>query len=109
MYFFVPMSKLRVCLTAEVVFTLYDGFSTPRGYIGTNVHFVHPFSGRCARDYHRLSARGIIFPFSLLTHTNAATSDIELGELLCDSLDDASGSTMLRFAISSNEVRVVDG
>ena len=36
----------------------------------------------------------------------AATSNvIELGELLCDGLDDASSSTLLRFAISSQEVR----
>eukprot|EP00752_Nemacystus_decipiens_P010085 g8987.t1 len=33
----------------------------------------------------------------------ATPNVIELGELLCDSLDEASSSTMLRFAISSNE------
>ncbi len=32
---------------------------------------------------------------------------VELGELLCDNLEDAPGSTLLRFAISSKEVRGV--
>ena len=44
---------------------------------------------------------------SLLLHYNAATGDIEMGELLCDSLDAASDSDFLRFAISSDEVRQV--
>eukprot|EP00752_Nemacystus_decipiens_P018442 g16533.t1 len=33
----------------------------------------------------------------------AAAREIELGELLCDSLDEASGSSQLRFAMSSTE------
>ena len=37
------------------------------------------------------------------THV-AAARDIELGELLCDSLDGVSGSSQLRFAMSSTEV-----
>lgn len=36
----------------------------------------------------------------------AVVGDIELGELLCDSLEDAPGSSLLRFTISSTEVRL---
>lgn len=31
---------------------------------------------------------------------------VELGELLCESLEDAPGSSLLRFAINANEVRL---
>ncbi|CAM9507519.1 unnamed protein product [Ectocarpus fasciculatus] len=34
--------------------------------------------------------------------------DIELGELLCDSLEDAPGSSLLRFTISSNETVIAE-
>lgn len=36
---------------------------------------------------------------------NEVTSSIEVGELLCESLLEAPESTLLRFAINSNEVR----
>lgn len=42
------------------------------------------------------------FPFLAVA---AVANVIELGELLCDSLDEASSSTTLRFAVSSEEVR----
>ncbi|CAN0216102.1 unnamed protein product, partial [Ectocarpus sp. 8 AP-2014] len=34
--------------------------------------------------------------------------DIELGELLCDSLEDAPGSSLLRFTISSTETVIAE-
>lgn len=47
-----------------------------------------------------------VVSFSLSPRTNTALrTDVDLGELLCDSLDDAAGSTLLRFEISSTEVR----
>lgn len=41
----------------------------------------------------------------LLLCKNEVTSSIEVGELLCESLVEAPESTLLRFAITSNEVR----
>ena len=38
----------------------------------------------------------------------SAVGDIELGELLCDSLDVAPDSSLLRFTISSTEVRLTE-
>ena len=44
------------------------------------------------------------FSSSFLYHVVKVVGRVELGELLCDSLEDAPASTLLRFAISSNEV-----
>lgn len=38
----------------------------------------------------------------------AAVTDVEVGELLCDTLEDAPDSTRLSFRVSSNEVGVCD-
>ena len=44
-------------------------------------------------------------PLTLLHHVVEVVWNVEVGELLCDSLKDAPDATLLRFAISSTEVR----
>ncbi|CAM9929715.1 unnamed protein product, partial [Ectocarpus sp. 12 AP-2014] len=39
---------------------------------------------------------------------NTVVGDIELGELLCDNLEDAPGSSLLRFTISSTETVIAE-
>lgn len=43
----------------------------------------------------------------LLLYLVEVVREVEVGQLWCDSLNDAPDSTLLRFAISSNEVRGV--
>ena len=47
----------------------------------------------------------IVFPLALLHRVVEVVRQVEVGELLCGSLEDAPDSTLLRFAISSTEVR----
>ena len=47
----------------------------------------------------------IVFPLALLHRVVEVVRQVEVGELLCGSLKDAPDSTLLRFAISSTEVR----
>ena len=49
-----------------------------------------------------------VFPPPLLYRVVEVVGQVELGELSCESLTDAPDSTLLRFAISSTEVRGED-
>ena len=81
-----------------------DDISTALGWVAS----LKERSPRCflflAKNVGHLSFHASCLLPSLLFHYNAATGDIEMGELLCDSLDAASDSDFLRFAISSDEV-----
>ena len=58
---------------------------------------------------HRRSCRFLCFrvflPPALLSRVVEVVGPVELGELVCDTLTDAQDLTLLRFAISSTEVR----
>ena len=47
-----------------------------------------------------------LLPAAFLHCVVEVVREVEVGELMCDSLKDAPDSTLLRFAISSTEVRV---
>ena len=84
-----------------------DGFSTALEWVAPMkqcLRYIHSLAKKVG-GHLSLLASCLLPP--LLLHYNAAAGDIEMGELLCDSLDAASDSDFLRFAISLDEVRQV--